>query len=497
MERKWWTLLAVCVATFMLLVDVTIVNVALPSIERELHAGLTKLQWVIDAYTLVLSALILTAGALADRVGRRLVFALGVAAFTIASLLCGLAPTATLLDVARGLQGIGGAAMFATSLALIGQEFRGREFRTAIAAWGSTVGAAVAAGPLIGGALTEGLGWEWIFFVNVPFGALALGLALRQMREFRDPEAQGIDPAGLAAFSAAFGLLVFGLLRGNDEGWGSTLIVCSLAGSALLFAAFVAIERRQERPMLDLSLFRRPAFVGVSAGTLAVGAGMFSLLVYVSIYFQNVLGYSALQAGLRFLPLTLLIFVVPIATRPLADRVPPRIMLGGGLALVALGVLLMHGLRSDSRWTELLPGMFASGVGVGLANPAIGTTALGVVEPARSGMASGFSNTCRIGGVAIGVAALGAILQGRIDAKLADLLPHVPPGLAEAVAASGTDRVPARIAPAAREAFVSAFNEILLVGAAAVLVGSLAVLALVRARDFVGRAMSSPAQAGH
>ncbi|MEA2387550.1 MAG: hypothetical protein QOG41_323, partial [Thermoleophilaceae bacterium] len=209
MERKWWTLLAVCVATFMLLVDVTIVNVALPSIERELHAGLTKLQWVIDAYTLVLSALILSAGALADRVGRRIVFLLGVGAFTVASLLCGLAPSATLLDVARGLQGIGGAAMFATSLALIAQEFRGREFGTAIAAWGATVGAAVAAGPLIGGALTEGLGWEWIFFVNVPVGALALVLAVRGMREFRDPDARGIDPGGLITSSAAFGLLVF------------------------------------------------------------------------------------------------------------------------------------------------------------------------------------------------------------------------------------------------------------------------------------------------
>ena len=247
--------------------------------------------------------------------------------------------------------------------------------------------------------------------------------------------------------------------------------------------------------MLDLSLFRRPAFVGVSLGTLAIGAGMFSILLYVSIYFQDVLGYSPFQAGLRFLPLTLLIFVVPVATRRLADRVPPRVMLGGGLALVALGLLLMHGIHSDSGWTTLLAGMIVAGVGIGLANPAIGSTALGVVEPTRSGMASGFNNTCRLGGVTIGVAALGAIFQSRIDAKLAELVPHVPSGLAASVAARGPDSLPAKVASAARQAFVAGLNEILLIGAATVLVGSLAVLALIRARDFVAARKPAPAPA--
>jgi EmrB/QacA subfamily drug resistance transporter len=423
------------------------------------------------------------------------VFVLGVAAFTIASLLCGLAQTATALDVFRGLQGIGGAAMFATSLALIAQEFRGRDFGTAIAAWGSTVGAAVAAGPLIGGALTQGLGWEWIFFVNIPVGAVALALALRGMREFRDPDARGIDVGGLITSSAAFALLVFGLLRGNAEGWDSPLILSSLIGAVVLLAVFVAIERRQERPMLDLSLFRRPAFVGVSLGTLAIGAGMFSVLLFVSIYFQDVLGYSPFQAGLRFLPLTLLIFFVPLATRPLAARVPERIMLGTGLALTALGLLLMHGVNGGSRWTTLLAGMIVAGVGIGMSNPAIGSTALGVVDPARSGMASGFSNTCRLGGVTIGVAALGAIFQSGIESKLAELLPRVPGGLAEGVAASGTDRVPARLAPVARQAFVAGFNDILLVGGATVLAGSVAAFALIRTRDFVRTRQPAPAPA--
>ena len=495
MERKWWTLLAVCVATFMLLVDVTIVNVALPRIELELHAGLTKLQWVIDAYTLVLSALILTAGAIADRVGRRIVFAAGVAEFTLASLLCGLATSATMLDVARGLQGLGGAAMFATSLALIGQEFRGREFGTAIAAWGATVGAAVAAGPLIGGALTEGLGWEWIFFVNVPVGVVAFTLALTRMRDVRDPDAHRIDVGGLITSSAAFALLVFGLLRGNAEGWGSGLIVGSLAGAVVLLVAFVAIERRQERPMLDLALFRRPAFVGVSLGTLAIGAGMFALLLYISIYLQSVLGYSPFQAGLRFLPMTVLVFLVPLLTRSLAHRAPPRIMLGTGLALVTVGLVLMHGIHTTSDWTTLLAGLIAAGVGIGLANPAIGTTAIGVVDRARSGMASGFNNTCRLGGVTIGVAAMGAVFQSRIESKLGELLPHVPHGAGAAVASSGTRGVPPQFAHAARAAFVAGLNEIIVVGAATVLVGTLAVLALIRARDFVAAPQPAPAEA--
>src|SRR3954449_11283638 len=445
MERRWWTLLAVCVATFMLLVDITIVNVALPSIQSDLGAGLTELQWVVDAYALMLSALMLTVGSLADRVGRRLVFMLGVLVFTIASLLCGLAPTATSLDLARGLQGIGGAAMFATSLALIAQEFRGREFGTAIAAWGSTVGAAVAVGPLLGGALTEGLGWEWIFFVNVPVGVVALALAVLRMREFRDEESRGIDPGGLVTSSAGSFLLVFGLLRGNAEGWGSSVIVASLVGAVVLFAAFVAIELRQPRPMLDLSLFKRPAFVGVSLGTVAIGAGMFAMFFYLSLYLQNVLGYAPLKAGLRFLPLTLLVFFIPAATRRLSERVPPRVMLGSGLALVSLGLFLMHGIETDSTWTTLLAGLIVAGVGIGLANPAIGSTALGVVEPARSGMASGFSNTCRIGGVAVGVAALGAIFQDRIEAKLAELAPQAPSGAGEAVASGGAHDVPPRL----------------------------------------------------
>jgi EmrB/QacA subfamily drug resistance transporter len=503
-ERKWWTLLGVCLATFMLLVDVTIVNVALPSIQSDLNASLTSLQWVVDAYALTLSALILTAGSLADRLGRRRVFVAGVAMFTLASLACGLAQSATFLNCARAAQGIGGAAMFATSLALIAQEFEGRERGRAIALWGSTVGVAVAIGPLVGGALTEALSWPWIFFVNVPVGVAAVAVGRLRMSEFADPDKGRIDTPGLVCFSVALFLLVFGLLRGNAEGWSSPLIVGCLAGAGILLAVFVGIERRREHPMLDLSLFSRPAFVGVSIGTLAIGAGMFGMFLYLSLYLQNVLDYSPLQAGLRFLPLSALVFFVPLASERASARVPARVLLGGALLIVALGLLLMHGLKDDSSWTALLDGFIVAGLGIGLANPAIGATAIGVVNPVQSGMASGFNNMCRLGGVAIGIALHGAIFQHHVSSELSKRLGHVPNGLAKIVDAGGPREVAhvappdmrARLVEASRHAFVSALNEILLVASGILLVGAIASFALIRARDFhAARAAQAAAHA--
>jgi predicted MFS family arabinose efflux permease len=305
------------------------------------------------------------------------------------------------------------------------------------------------------------------------------------MAEFADPGAREVDWAGLVTFSLALFLLVFGLLRGNAEGWGSGLIVGALAGAAVLLAVFIVVERRHDRPMLDMALFSRPAFAGVSIATLAIGAGMFAMFLYLSLYLQDVLGYSPLQAGLRFLPLSAMVFAVPLLTRRLAGRAPARFMLGGGLALVSLGLLLMHGLDVSSGWTGLLPGLLVAGVGIGLANPAIGATALAVVEPARSGMASGINNTCRMGGVATGIAGLGAIFQHRITSDLAGHLGHAPPGLGPTVASSGTQTLGhGPVADAARHAFVAGLNEILLVGSAVLLVGAVAAVVLIRARDF-------------
>ncbi len=499
LARRWWALIAICGGTFMLLVDVTIVQVALPRIQHDLHASFTDLQWVIDAYALTLSALILTSGTLADRIGRKRVFTGGVALFTLASLLCGLSDSATLLVLARGLQGFGGAAMFATSLALIAQEFQGRERGSAIAAWGATVGGAVAIGPLVGGALTDGLGWQWIFFVNIPIGIATIAISVTRMVNVRDPDAKRLDWAGLISFSGALFLLIYGLLRGTDEGWGSTLIVSVLAGAVALLVVFVIVERRQRRPMFDLSLFANRAFCGVSLATFAIGAGMFAMFTYLTLYLQNALGYSPLQGGLRLLPCTVLTFLVPLLTRRLTGRLAPGLLLGAGLGLTAVGLALMHGLDVHSQWTALLAGLAVSGVGIGLANPAIAHIALGVVSPERSGMASGISNTFRIGGLATGVAALGAVFQSRLATSLHESLHNPPAGLAKTVASGGASAANALVhgQPGVIEASVRAFaaglNEILAIGAGLTVLGALAAVVLVRASDFHGAAAAAPA----
>jgi EmrB/QacA subfamily drug resistance transporter len=501
MERKWWTLVAACVATFMLLLDITVVNVALPDIQRDLDASLSSLQWVIDAYALTLAAFLLTTGSLGDRMGRRRVFAIGFGVFTVASLGCGIAADATLLNLARALQGVGAAAMFSTSLALIAQEFPPAERATAIGAWGATVGGAVAVGPLIGGVLTEGLGWEWIFFVNVPIGAGAIVLTVTKLANVKAIEAQPIDWAGLTTFSVALFLLIFGLIRGNPEGWSSAPIVGSLAGAAVLLAAFLVIEMRRDDAMLDLRLFRKPSFCGVSVVAWALSAGMFAMFLYLTLYIQDVLAFSPLEAGLRFLPVTLLsFFVSPIAGR-LTGRIPARVLLGLGLILVGVGLLLMRGIEPSDTWTTLLAGFLVAGVGIGLVNPAIASTAIGVVDPVRAGMASGINNTFRQVGIATGVAGLGAIFQSRIEGRLGELLPNAPPGLAEAVSAGGgraaVEAAPAgeraRIAEAANQAFISGLNDILLVGAAVTIAGAIIGFALVRSRDFVQQPGTEPA----
>ncbi len=480
-DRRW-TLVAVCTTTFMLLLDITVVNVALPNIQRQLHAGLTGLQWVVDAYALTLAALILTAGALADRYGRRLLFLVGVLVFTSASLVCGLAWNIAVLDVARAVQGIGGAALFATALALIGAEYRGPDIGGAIAIWGATIGAAVASGPLVGGIITDALDWRWVFFVNVPVGAFALWVAATRMGESRDPQATSTDVWGLLTFSASLFLIVFGVLRGNASGWASGLILGSLIGGAVLLVIFVLVEHRQARPMLDLALFRSPAFVGVSVATICIGAGMFALFPYLSIYLQDILGYSPLGAGLRFLPLTCFVFAVPIVMRKLAPGASLRLLLAGGLVLVVAALLLMHGLTPSSHWTALLPGLIVAGIGIGLANPAIAAAALRAVDPSRTGMASGINNACRLTGVALGVAALGAILERRISASLASSLGPHGRSLASAVAATGTRVAASRpaLAHPATVSFVSGLNVVLLFSCAVVALGALAAGLLMR-----------------
>ena len=496
--RRWWTLGAVCVATFMLLLDVTIVNVALPDIQQDLGSSFQDLQWVVDAYALTLAAFLLTAGSLADRLGRRRVFVAGLALFSIASLLCGLSSSPTALNLSRALQGVGGAGMFATSLALLAAAFSGRERGTALGIWGATTGASVAVGPLVGGVLVEHISWQSIFFVNLPIGVAAIAVTLRMVAESKDPHPAPIDWAGLVTFSAGLFALVFALVRGNSEGWGSPAIVGLLVGAAALLIAFVLVERHLEHPMLDLTLFRKPAFVGAAIVAFALSGSIFAMFLYLTLYMQNILGYSPLEAGLRFLPVTVLSFFFAALSGNLTERIPVRYLMGLGLGLVGVGLLLMSGLDADSGWTALLPGFLLAGAGVGLTNPAIASTAVGVVEPRRAGMASGVNSTFRQVGIATGIAGLGAIFQSVVTTKILDALNDAPGARLppSEVLAQGNPRV----APAAvREAFVTgwtgALNVILVVAAILALAGAVAALVLVRSRDFVAQGAPQPVSA--
>src|SRR5271163_890457 len=389
MEQKWWTLIAVCIGMFMLLLDITVVNVALPSIQRSLHSSFSDLQWVVDAYALTLAALLLTAGSLGDLFGRRRLFAIGIVIFTAGSLLCGLSQSATFLSLARAGQGVGGAIMFATSLALLSNAFHGPERGTAFGIFGAITGVGVAIGPVLGGLIVSGLSWRWVFFVNIPVGAIALAITLTQVMESRDPKAHRPDWLGFITFSGGLAALVYGLIRANAVGWGANVVIGCFAAFVVLMAVFVVLERVQEHPMLDLTLLRKPTFVGGLTSAFAVNGSIFAMLTYLTIYQQSILGYSALSTGLHFLTLTGSLFLVSGVAGRLSHRVPTRLLIAPGFVLIGAGLLLMRGLDPASDWTHLIPGLVLAGIGAGLVNVPLASTAVGVVEPARAGMASG------------------------------------------------------------------------------------------------------------
>jgi EmrB/QacA subfamily drug resistance transporter len=503
MERKWWTLVAVCVAIFMLLLDITIVNVALPDIQRSLHASFSDLQWVVDAYALTLATFVLTSGSFADRFGRKRLFLGGVVLFTAASASCGAAFDPLFLIVSRAVQGIGGATMFATSLALLSQEFHGRERGTAFGIWGATTGAAVAIGPLLGGILTSGLSWRWIFLVNIPIGVAALLLSVSQLHESSDPEHSRIDPVGLVTLTAGLFCLVLALIEGNGHGWTSGLIVGLFVAAVVLIAAFVVSQAVEETSMVDLELFRKPAFVGAQTTAFAISVSIFSMFLYLTLYLQNILGYSPLQAGLRFLPISMLSFVsAPIAGK-LSAHAPVRLLLGGGLALCAISMWLMSGLTASSDWTALLAGFVVGGVGIGMTNAPLASTAISTVRQERAGMASGINSTFRQVGIATGIAALGAIFQSRVTSHVVSALHGAPNAhrIADQLASghqaqalgAATPQARAHLAEVARASFVSGLNDILIVAAIIAAIGAVLATVLVRRRDFVASGQAAAA----
>jgi EmrB/QacA subfamily drug resistance transporter len=507
-ERKWWTLLAVCLGTFMLLVDVTIVNVALPSIQHDLHASFAQLQWVVDAYALTLAALLLTAGSLADLFGRRVLFTVGLAVFTAGSLLCALAFDPLFLVLSRAAQGIGGAIMFATSLALLAHAFRGRERGTALAIWGAVTGVAVAVGPVLGGIITSGWTWRGIFFVNLPVGVIAIAVTVLRVAESRDPSPRGVDWAGFATFTGALCALVYGLIRAGEQGWGDVGVIICLGSAVALLAAFLAVEHFGSKPMFDLTLFRVPTFAGGSVAAFAVNGCVYAMVLYIVLYIQDLLGYTALQTGLRLLIMSAVTLPAAIVSGRLTTRVPVRLLVGAGLALSGAGLLLMSGLTPGSAWTHLIGGLVVAGLGSGLVNPALASTAVGVVPPRAAGMASGINTTFRQVGIATGIAIFGTLFATRLTNGIvaglsrSSLAGHSR-GIATAVSQGQSAQAFATLPGAARRtvgeivraSFTSGLNEILVVSGIGALVAAAAAVALIRGKDFVAHGPSEPQQA--
>jgi EmrB/QacA subfamily drug resistance transporter len=419
-NRKWWTLGAVAFALFMIMLDNTVVNVALPAIQRGLGADLAQLEWVVNAYALTFAVLMLTGGKLADLLGRRRIFLVGLASFTAASLACGLAATAGQLIAFRALQGAGAALMMPATLAIISAAFPPRQRGLAFGIWAGVSAMALAIGPLIGGLLTQHIDWSWIFYVNVPVGALAVIAGLVVISESRDTSGeQSLDLPGLLVSGGALFALTFALVEANEYGWTSTLILGLFGAAVAGLALFVWIESRRRAPMLDLSLFRRRTFTGANIVAFLVTLAMFGVFFFMSLFVQRILDYSPVQAGAIFLPMTLLIiFVAPIAGK-LSDKIGSRWLMAGGLSLVGISLMLFSGLDTTSGFWDLVPGLVVGGLGMASTMTPMTAAAMGSVPVAKAGVASGVLNTFRQVGGALGIAVMGAILTSRETSSIA------------------------------------------------------------------------------
>lgn len=434
-SNRVFTIIAACLATAMLMLDISVINTALTKIADGLDTGLTGLQWVVDAYTIPLAATVLTAGAIADRIGRRRLFMLGLTIFTVSSAVCGAAGGIGVLVGARAVQGIGASMMFATALALISQVTPEREDRVkALAAYGAAIGASFALGPFIGGSLTDLFGWRAIFLVNLPIGAAVLWITYRSVAEGRDPTPRRIDLPGQITLIGGLFLLVLALLRGNADGWGSAGILAALIGAVVLLVAFVVVEERRREPMLPLRLLSQRQFAGPQVAVFAIAASFFAVFLYLTLYLQTVLGMSPIETGLVYLPGTFLVFIVSGMTAQFGARYSPAKIATVGLLLVGAGLALMLIAGVDSSWTALLPGLLVTSLGTGLFNPTGSALALNALPDEQSGLAAGANDTFRQTGVAVGIAALGTLVPA--DAALGGNLQSYVNGLHHALIAS-------------------------------------------------------------
>jgi EmrB/QacA subfamily drug resistance transporter len=471
-RSRWWPLVAICLGTFILLVDVTIVSVALPQMARDLHTQLDSLQWVVDAYALSLAALLLVCGSLADRFGRRRLFQLGLALFAVSSLACALAPNAGFLIAARTVQGAGAAAMFATNTALLNHSYEGRDRGVAFGIWGAINGAAAAVAPVLGGLLIAAAGWRAIFLVNLPIAVVAGIMTQRVVAESRG-QTSPIDWAGATSFTLSAAALTYALIHGGDSGWGTPVTLASFAVAAAAVGAFVVAELRGAHPMLDLSLFRRASFTMLMILAVVLTGCAFAPFIYTQLWLQSVLGLPAIEAGLVLLPMAATAFVVSALAGRFMHRMAARWPLGLGLVLVGAGSLLRVVLTASSGWPALMAGLVVTGVGVGLAAPVLVSATLSAVPRPRSGMASGAVNTFRQIGYALGIAAFGSLFASHLA------------GLARA----GVTR------HAVRAAYATAQNDIYLVAGLAAVACGLAAVALIRPGDPAPSAPPVPAGA--
>jgi len=474
--RKWWPLVAICLGAFMLLVDTTIVTVALPAMAGSLGASFADLQWVLDIYALSLAALLLGAGSLADLLGRRRVYVAGLVVFAAASLACGLAPNAATLIVARGVQGAGGAAMFTTTLALLNSTYQGKDRGVAFGVWGAVNGAAAASGPVLGGLLTEHVGWRSIFLVNLPVSAVTIALVLTRVAASRGVPGARLDVAGVCSFTASAGALTYGLIRAGDDGFGAAVPLSMFAVAAVTLVLFVVVERRSRHPLLDLGLFRSPSFTAIMLGGMLLMASAFACLAFTSVWLQAVLGLDPVHAGLALLPLAAASFVASAGGAWPAQRLPPRLSIGVGLLLIGAGAGLQGVLDAGSSWTALVPGLVVAGLGVGIAIPVLSAAAMAAAPHERGGMASGAINTARQLGYALGIAVLGVVLRARVEHVLTG---HVPDPHAMAGAASG-GRAPHL--PIVRAAVASGLDAVYAVSAVLGLAAGVIALVLIRPR---------------
>jgi EmrB/QacA subfamily drug resistance transporter len=412
-----------------------------------------------------------------------------------------------MLQLSRALQGIGGAVMFAVSLALLADAFRGKDRGVAFGVWGAITGLAVAIGPLLGGALTTGLSWRWIFFVNLPIGLLSIGITLTKVAESRAPHARRPDWAGFVLFAAALGSLIYALIESNEKSFGAGRVIGCFIAAAVLLVAFVVVEARGSHPMFDLKLFRLPTFSGGAVAAFGISATIFSMLLYLTLYLQDVLGYDALGTGLRLLVLSGGILVTATLAGRLTSHIPVRLLIGPGLMIVGVSLLLMRGLTASSGWTHLIPGMIVGGIGVGLINPPLASTAVGVVRHDRAGMASGINSTFRQVGIATGIALLGTLFSNRVTEVVLSKVAATPglsgkgPTIADAVK-SGEVRqllagLPAhsrsQVALITKTAFTTGLDRILLVAAIVAFVAGVISLAAIRGKDFVQQQSGPPA----